>query len=114
MDSWISSAVAVTGWRGRVDELDNSGDDVVGLEGTPRGVLSPLVNPRDVYSCPSPQRPTSPPPPQPLLPSAVAASAVAASAIAASAVAASDVAASAVTSSPIAESVPAVSSADSE
>jgi hypothetical protein len=56
------------GLRGRVDQLNNRGDDVVGLEGTPRGVLSPLVDPRDVYSCPSPRRPTPPPPPQLSLP----------------------------------------------
>ena len=46
MDNWISSAVAVTGWCGQVDELDNQGDNVVGLEGTPQGVLSPLVDPK--------------------------------------------------------------------
>ena len=53
MGNGILVMVAGTGLRGRVDELDNQGDDVVGLEGTPRGVLSPLVDPRDVYSCPS-------------------------------------------------------------
>ena len=64
------------------------------MEGTRRGVLSPLIDPRDVYSCPSPRRPTPPPSPPPSPPSAIAASAVAASAFAASAVAASVVAAS--------------------
>ena len=50
----------MTGWCGQVDEFDDRGDDVVGLEGTPQGVLSPLVGPCDVYSCPSPQRSTPP------------------------------------------------------
>ena len=68
MGNLVSSMVAATGLRGRVDQLNNRRDDVVGLEGTPRGVLSPLVDPRDVYSCPSPRRPTPPPPPQLSLP----------------------------------------------
>ena len=58
----ILSMVAATGLHGRVDQLNNPGDDVVDLEGTPRGVLSPLVDPRDVYSCPSPLSQAAAPP----------------------------------------------------
>jgi hypothetical protein len=35
MGNGISAMIAGTGLRGRVDELDNRGDDIVGLEGTP-------------------------------------------------------------------------------
>jgi len=36
--------VAGNGWLHR-DDFDDAGDDVVGLEGIPKGVLSPFVAP---------------------------------------------------------------------
>jgi hypothetical protein len=37
--------VAGNGWLRRDDKFNNAGDDVVGLEGIPKGVLSPFVAP---------------------------------------------------------------------
>lgn len=40
-----NATIEANGRLRRVDELDDRGDDVVGFEGTPQGVLSPLVAP---------------------------------------------------------------------
>ncbi|KAL3803347.1 hypothetical protein HJC23_009311 [Cyclotella cryptica] len=45
--------IATNGRFRRGDELDDRVDDVVGLEGIPRGVLSPLVAPMTSNLCPS-------------------------------------------------------------
>jgi hypothetical protein len=52
------SAILTANRRGRRgDEFGDRGEGVVGTEGIPLGVLSPLALPRDVEFYPSPRRP---------------------------------------------------------
>jgi hypothetical protein len=49
------SAILTANRRGRQGyKFDDRGEGIVGMEGIPLGVLSPLALPRDVESCPSP------------------------------------------------------------
>ena len=51
----ISAMIPANGMHRRGDEFDHRGEGVIGMEGIPVGVLSPLALPRDVESCPSPR-----------------------------------------------------------
>ena len=49
------SAILTANGRGRRGyKFDDRGEGIVGMEGIPLGVLSPLALPRDGVSCPSP------------------------------------------------------------
>ena len=51
----ISVMIPANGMHCRGDKFDDRGEGVVGMEGIPLGVLSPLALPRGVESCPSPR-----------------------------------------------------------
>ena len=61
MGNWMSMFVTASGRGCRAAGLENGVDDVVAWEGTPRGVLSPLVVSPDLETRHSP--PTPPPSP---------------------------------------------------
>ena len=46
MGNWLPAMVVGNGWLCRDNKFDDAGDDVVGLEGIPKGVLSLFVAPR--------------------------------------------------------------------